>query len=99
MVDSCHVIQIWMAVGITDGHVVCSSIIFFEYRHDALGRKAMNSRPDRCLDQAGIRKRQKIKLIMNQVEFLSALKDCRDVQALPNFWVNCSIFGVWPRTN
>ena len=46
----------------------------------------MNGGDDWCIDKSGVCQGQKIKVVMDNIEFLSMFKNFRNMKAFPNFW-------------
>ena len=83
-----------MAVGSADRDVVAARVVLLEHGNDLLGRKAVDRRHDRCVDQAAVRQRQEVETIVDHVELACAFEHRRDVQSLPGLRIQRRILRV-----
>src|SRR2546426_799187 len=99
VINSRHVIELRMSVRIADRDVVAATIVFLVDRHDSFGGKTVNRGDNRSLNQTAVSERQKIEMIVNQIELASPLEHFRDVQRLPYFGIHARVFRVRSRAD
>jgi hypothetical protein len=61
----------------------------------------MNRREHWRAHQSSVAERQKVKMVVNQIEGFGLLEDCSNMQAFPDLRINVGVFGVgaWTDTN
>src|SRR2546426_11473936 len=88
-----------MTVGVANGDIVGTVVVVRVDWHNALGREAMNRRQHWRAHQSAIAEWQKVKMVVNQIECLSLLEDCRNMQTFPDLRIESEVFGVRPWTD
>ncbi len=83
-----------MPVGVADRDVVAAVVVSLEDRDDLLRREPVDRGDDRRLDQAAVRERQEVEVVVDQVELRCALEHRGDVQALPHLGVELRVLRV-----
>ena len=76
-----------MPVGVADRDVVAAIVVPLEDRDDLLRREPVDRGDDRRVDQAAVRERQEVEVVVDQVELRRTLEHRRDVQPLPHLRV------------
>ena len=94
VMDRGLVVELRMTVGIADRDVVPTIVVALEDRHDLLRREPVDGRDDGRVDQAAVRERQEVDVVVDQVELRRPFEHRRDVEPLPDLGVQLRILRV-----
>ena len=94
-----RVLELGSPIRRADCHQMCCGVVGAVDGHNTLGREAMNRGQHWRAYQPAVAERQKVKMIVNQIELLSLLEDLRNMQAFPDLRIQGAILRVGARSN
>src|SRR5262249_61673238 len=89
--------QVRMTVPRAQCHVIVSINVALQQGQRLWGRTAIEGCHHWCRKGATIRQRQRITVIVDEVELVSLRAEMRDMQALPGLWIEGRVFGTGHR--
>src|SRR5262245_52773652 len=99
MIHRDHIGETRMTVGVADGDIGGTVVVVRVDWHNTLGREAMNRRQHWCTHQSTVAQWRKVKMVVDQLEGLSLLENCRNMQTFPDLRIESGVFGVRPWTD